>query len=155
MHNECVENLGLEKNHFDLILAVDVLECVSYPVVFLSALRNFLKKNGKIYLEVPNEKSLRLRAAVRRILKLHGKMPVHPGHVNFFTPKTLEKTISFSGYDPVLLRQYSIASDNYRMESTLKQNFAWTAGLLSKFLMVSKIDLMFGLGNLIVVGQVP
>lgn len=140
-------------NNFDLIVAVDVLQHIPYPVEFLIQLKKYLKKDGILYIELPSEFLLKLKAAGRRLLGLYFYSPVHPGHINFFTKKTFKIVLSNSGFKPHKLYQITLAGDHFRMAMTLKRKLSLLLRFFSAFIKFSKIDILLQQGNLVVVAM--
>ena len=76
---------------FDLIRLNHVLEHINTPVEFLNRLRDWLKDDGILYVEVPD---IRAYAAV----KTKGKI-FHYGHIFNFSPWTLQGCGKLAGFD--------------------------------------------------------
>ena len=70
---------------YDLIISFDVFEHLAYPLKNLSMLIKNLKKNGLIFISVPNFSSYFSRINL-------GKHPYfeYPDHLNYFTPNSLK-----------------------------------------------------------------
>lgn len=74
---------------FDAIVSREVLEHVPEPINFLHNLKNLLKENGVILIEVPNfEKSL----------KENRYYDMFPDHLSYFTSDTLTAAMLLSGF---------------------------------------------------------
>ncbi|MFA6030848.1 MAG: class I SAM-dependent methyltransferase [Elusimicrobiota bacterium] len=145
------EGLGAER--FDLVVAVDVLPFVEDPVAFLRAARERLAEGGRLYLELPNERLLGLRAAARGALGLYAAEPVHPGHINFFAPATLRAALERAGLRPLRLGQVTLIGDPRRVEMTLRRPLGPLARSGCALLRWSRLDLLLQQGNLVAAAE--
>ncbi len=88
--------LPLPAASFDLVYASEVIEhCVDAPG-FLRTIRAVLKPNGTLLLSTPNSAFW-----AYRILGLLGRTPSeyqHPGHVRFFSKRSLAASIEAAGF---------------------------------------------------------
>ncbi len=143
------------EDHFDLLIAVDVLQFAENPLEFIKNALRFLRKGGLIYLEVPDESLLRLRAALRKSLGLYRGEPVHHGHINFFTRNTLRALLLRSGLKIETLERLSIAGDADRLFLTVKKKLPLYLKALSFLAGISKADLPLALGNTVCLCSKP
>lgn len=99
----CVCNVadGIPKDDglFDIVYASDVIEHIDNVDGFLSELYRVLKKNGKLVLSTPNSAfwPYRLTALMGKTLT----EVQHPGHVRFFSKKSLCKKIKDNGFKEI------------------------------------------------------
>ena len=77
-------------NKYDVIICSQTLEHVVEPRTIVSRFYNLLKEDGLIYAEVPNEIFGDISARL-------GPDPVT--HINFFTPKSFEILLRFTGFE--------------------------------------------------------
>lgn len=91
-----VENLDI-KEKFDVVLLSFILEHVASPQIILGKAAKFLKKNGVLFIMVPNAESLhrRIGKAMGIIKKLDELTPIdiNHGHRRVYRLKTLVKDI--------------------------------------------------------------
>lgn len=85
-------DLPAEPRAFDAIAALDVLEHMASPLVFLADIRARLAAWGLLFLQVPNWDSLLVR------LEGAASSVVCPGHWSYFTPATLPSLLARAGY---------------------------------------------------------
>jgi SAM-dependent methyltransferase len=152
--NEYLPGPG-QRGRFDLLAAVDVLQFAPGPAEFLKEAALALRPGGVIYLEVPDESLAPLRARVRKALGLYGGSPLHHGHINFFTPRSLARLVEAAGLRLGALRQASIAADEDRLFLTLKRKLpAWVraASLAAR---LTGADKLLKLGNTVCVCYKP
>ena len=135
------------EDYFDLLIAVDVLQFAERPLEFIRKAERYLVKGGLLYLEVPDESRLRLRAVLRRSLGLYRGEPVHHGHINFFTPGSLRALLERAGLKIERLAPLSIAGDEDRVFLTVKKPLSFGLKALSLLARTTKADLRLGLGN--------
>lgn len=151
IENSLLQDANLPKNYFNLAVMTDTLEHIPDPVKFLKLLRTYLSDDGIIYIEVPNESWLKYKGYFRRLLGLYSGYPTHPGHVSLFTKKTLKKTLSLAGVDTLKLGQLSILGDYQRMKIVSGGRMLTLIKLICFFFTVTKLDLVFQQGNIVVV----
>lgn len=82
-----------EKNFFDMVVAIEVLEHVYDPLDFLCSARELLRRGGFIVISVPNAGSL-----YRTVMGKRWPSWKLPEHVSHFTKKSLFKLLRRAGY---------------------------------------------------------
>ena len=96
--------LVFENDHFDVILAGDVLEHLRDPRPALRALRGLLKPGGYLAISVPNVAHGSIRLAL-----LHGDFPraelglLDLTHVQFLTRDNLQDLLAETGWTPAFI----------------------------------------------------
>ena len=135
------------RGRFDLLILVDVLQFAPKPLEFLREAALALAKGGRIYIEVPDESLMTLRASARKALGLYRGNPLHHGHINFFTPRSLRYLLEEAGLRAEVLKQASIAADEDRLLLTLKKKLPAWVKALSLGARLTKADTLLGLGN--------
>lgn len=80
-------------NNFDLIAYNQVLEHVTNPVSELLLANELLKRNGKIFISVPNSNSLFAKISGRNWINWHV-----PFHISHFSKDVLRRILNDSGY---------------------------------------------------------
>ncbi len=96
--------LLFQKNFFDYILLLDVLEHLREPEKIIRLFKPYLKKDGKIIISVPNIAHVSIRLKL-----LMGKFDyekvgiMDETHLRFFTQKTIEEFIKQAGMQIVEL----------------------------------------------------
>lgn len=88
---DVTKGLPFKKNTFDIILCSEVIEHVVDTNTFLSELNRVLKKKGQLFLSTPNSSFW-----VYRLFSIFGRTlseVQHPGHVRFFSKKSLVNSI--------------------------------------------------------------
>ena len=89
-----IESVDLEASSFDLACAWHVLEHVAKPIEALRRVKDALKDDGMLFVEVPNIGSKR---AQRELLRWE---PLDLGHhVNQFQPQSLTRALEQAGYE--------------------------------------------------------
>ena len=94
------------KEYFDVILYADVLEHLRNPLEVLVRFRSYLKQNGYIVVSIPNVANWFIRLSL-----LFGKFNysskrctiIDPGHLRFFTLKTIREMLEQAGFKIVHL----------------------------------------------------
>jgi 2-polyprenyl-3-methyl-5-hydroxy-6-metoxy-1,4-benzoquinol methylase len=90
--------LNIPKQKYDYILFADVLEHLPRPDLILKDTKQYLNKNGRVIISLPNIARIELR-----IKHLMGDFTYAPGimsldHLRFFTKKTAIELIEEAGY---------------------------------------------------------
>jgi len=104
---------ALPLDYFDIITLWHVIEHLDNPFETLVLLKKYLKKDGILVIEVPNEfNSLFMR--LRRI-KFTKREPVTPPpkHLYWFTPKTLASIVTKSGYHILKIETEELANTRF------------------------------------------
>ena len=91
---DTINTLTLEKNSFDYILFLDVLEHLLHPEAVLNVCMSYLKNEGKIIISTPNiaHISIRLKLLIGRF-KYEEKGILDHTHLHFYTKSTLKDLI--------------------------------------------------------------
>lgn len=85
-----------ERGRYELVLAGEVLEHVPDADSFLHGCGELLATGGRLCVTVPNAccPKIGMRA-------LAGRESVHPDHRVYYSPRTLTRTLTGAGYEPV------------------------------------------------------
>ncbi len=92
------EELPFDNDAFDLVFASDVIEHLVNTDFFLSEIYRVTCPGGTMMLSTTNSAFWAFR-----LLTLIGKTPTdfqHPGHLRFFSPKSLERAVIKAGFSP-------------------------------------------------------
>jgi len=95
-----LENAGFDNNFFDIVTMTDVFEHVLEPKKMLEGVKKVLKKDGILFIKVPNGNYNLLKL---RLARSAGKLSDYDifdsyEHVTHFTHGTLEKMLKDSGF---------------------------------------------------------
>ena len=93
------------KNKYDLILLIDIIEHLKNPVNSIVRLKNRLNKKGIIVIQTPNYNSL-----MARICKNWSWWMI-TDHKYFFTPDSLSNMMKKTSYKLILMKTYEDAGD--------------------------------------------
>ena len=88
-----LQNISLEENTFDVIVAIEVLEHVNNPGEYIEHAHKALRKGGFFYITTPNFNAI-LRYHLRDKYNIIG----YPNHLCYFTNKTLRKLVANYGF---------------------------------------------------------
>lgn len=93
------------KEKFDLVILLHTLEHINSPVDFLASVKPFLKKGGRVVVEVPNLDSIlcELSPEYKEFFYLYE-------HVSYFTQKTLALVLEKAGFHNIETRTEEIYS---------------------------------------------
>lgn len=109
--NEIIESQVELKGQFDLLVLSHVLEHLCVPNVKLANMRELLKPDGLMLIEVPNIVSP----------CWHGAGMFHIGHINQFYPETLIKLVEHVGFELVDLFHGIHPADPWAMTSLARK----------------------------------
>lgn len=73
-----------EKEAFDVITSIEVIEHLSHPAEHIQLLKSFLRNGGALYVTTPNFNSL-----LRRHLGQNWNVIAYPEHLSYFTRKSI------------------------------------------------------------------
>lgn len=151
--NRFYEDGIFQDNYFDLIIMVDTLEHIPYPVNFLGRTMKHLKDNGLFYLEIPNESLLACKARLRKEFKMYYGYPTNPEHANLFTKTTLKKALNVAGLKGDRLFQITVWGDRQRLKIALGKRNNLLVRLACNFFRLTKIDLLLQQGIIVSVSH--
>jgi len=126
---------------FDWINLDNVLEHIPDPVATLAKLRRHLRPGAFVYIDVPNESFFQLRYRINDAVRGFKKAPTFPGHVNLFTPATLEKTCVTAGFRCERIWQESLSAP-HRLGAMAGVSATRRAEAVMKLLRFSRLDVM-------------
>lgn len=91
--NTTLEDAHFADNYFDVVMSIGTIEHVKYPLSLLKEMNRILKQNGLLVIQTPNIKSyLAKKQGIR------WEQFTVPGHLYFFSPKTLKMLLERSGF---------------------------------------------------------
>ena len=91
---EHLENIAKQLQHYDIVIAGDIIEHVSNPGLMLDGIKPFLKSSGKLVVSTPN--AFGIAAYIRFILC---KFREGEQHVMCFNSITLQQLLERHGYE--------------------------------------------------------
>jgi len=91
-----LEESNADIGSFDIITMSHVLEHISSPMEFCCALRRYLKKDGRIIVEVPNLDDMMLKASPQ-----YKAFWFQRAHISYFSLNSLKRIFLESGYNEV------------------------------------------------------
>lgn len=113
-------------DHFDCIYMDSVLEHVTEPIRYLDELNRILKKNGVLYIGIPNEDAL-FNSFKKFFLTIIGKKGetsrlqpfITPYHIGGFNYRSLNAAIALSKFKIIKFRNFASKTDflNFRFLS--------------------------------------
>ncbi|TNF49264.1 MAG: class I SAM-dependent methyltransferase [Bacteroidetes bacterium] len=93
MHKGQLDPKNYDAESFDVITSFEVIEHINNPLEELGNFNMLLRKGGLVYVTTPNFNSL-----LRYRLKAAYNVIVYPEHLSYYTPKTLKKVFTVSGF---------------------------------------------------------
>jgi SAM-dependent methyltransferase len=97
MIRERIERADLPSNHFDVAVAIQVIEHLQSPRLLIEKMVGALKPGGILYVETPNFGSLARRLRSPRFMNLN----VAPGHWHLFNARNLKSMVFHCGVAPI------------------------------------------------------
>ena len=94
VHSAGIAQAPLEPGSFDLVCFLDSFEHHVAPAEALAAAARWLKRGGRIYLKLPNLRSLTYRLSGKEWSAIFG-----PGHPHYYSPANLRRLLEQSGYE--------------------------------------------------------
>lgn len=90
---------------WDLIISLEVIEHLFSPKRFLENIKNSLTSAGMLLLSTPyHGYTKNLALSVTNSWDRHHTVDWECGHIKFFSPKTLTRTLSDAGFNPSTMR---------------------------------------------------
>jgi SAM-dependent methyltransferase len=115
----------LEPGSFDVILLNHVLEHIEEPEELLRSLRTLLGPLGKIFIEVPNVRSLRARLSSPILSRKCGFDERHrafPIHLWYFSPHSIATLLRAIGFEPLLVTTTGMGLDELIINETIQES---------------------------------
>jgi SAM-dependent methyltransferase len=103
-----VEDAGYADDQFDFVVSLEVLEHLRDPRDHLRELSRITRPQGLLLLTTPNFGGLS-----RRWLGVQWRV-IDPGHLCYFTPRTLTRALQAAGYRGVEIRSRSLDISTWR-----------------------------------------
>lgn len=102
--------VNYELEMFDVIMSFEVIEHINNPTSELKNMYSILRKGGLVYITTPNFNSL-----LRYRLKAAYNIITYPEHLTYFTPKTLIKVFSDSGFKKLQIKTTGVSLTRLRI----------------------------------------
>jgi SAM-dependent methyltransferase len=133
----------------DVVIFHHVLEHLPEPRKVLALARRKLARDGRVFIEVPNEQWKRPLIRLRRILKPGGE-DWFPGHINFFTQASLRKFLVAQGWEVEYERKVTAADYVEMVTKMLGGQTAFRRNVPAKIvhaaLRLTKLESLIGYG---------
>jgi 2-polyprenyl-3-methyl-5-hydroxy-6-metoxy-1,4-benzoquinol methylase len=107
-----VEDAHFADARFDFVVSLEVLEHLADPSSHLQELARITRPGGLLLLTTPNFDGLS-----RRWLGTRWRV-VDPGHIGYFTPRTLRLSLHRAGYKRLHVRSRSLDISSWRQSAT-------------------------------------
>ena len=118
---EVASSMVEEGRRFDIITLWETLEHMLYPDLVLNNARQLLSADGLVAITVPNFDNLQVKIVRERCFHCLGG-PGNAGHINMFTPTTLNRMLEKNGFD-VLFMDTEGSSSYYDILAYLSGRF--------------------------------
>jgi len=92
--NSTFEDVGLNENYYDIIVAFDVVEHVYSPGNFLKKCYSLLRNGGRLVIAVPNHNDVLL---ANYECDKYKKFYYHKAHINYFTSNSIKDLCKLNG----------------------------------------------------------
>ena len=99
--NDFFENVQLSTNFFDVAVSIGTIEHLKNPKQVIEKMHQLLKTDGLLVLQTPNIDSWQYRKQ-----KEKWEQFTVPGHLFYFSPKTLSRLLKEIGFKIVFINQY-------------------------------------------------
>jgi len=111
------QDLGIEKDTYDIIVSIEVIEHLNTPIEFVKTAHDVLRDGGLFYLTTPNFNSI-----LRYRLKEQYNVIEYPNHLCYYTNKTLRKLYTEHGFTPLQLKTTGISLTRLRTSKDRDKN---------------------------------
>jgi|TARA_R110000851_G_scaffold89266_7_gene194600 2-polyprenyl-3-methyl-5-hydroxy-6-metoxy-1,4-benzoquinol methylase len=98
VYNSTFDDVDLQEDYFDIIVAFDVVEHLYNPKDFLKKCFDLLNKNGILLIAIPNHNDVLLS---KYDCNAYQKFYYHKAHINYFTTQSIVnlcQSVGFAGY---------------------------------------------------------
>ena len=135
---DSLENIGFEKDKFDVVTLFDVLEHIPDLKIFINEVRRILRVNGLLVLQLPN-----IESSMAKITKSKWPWLSAPDHLYHFTPKTIIQFLEANGFSIKEIRTWEPAEDFWNNLIMGYQTDGWINRVCVKILRLSKLPVYF------------
>ena len=115
------EELGVE-NYYDLICSSHVFEHIAQPNSHLNSIKKALKKNGCLFLEIPNQYALK---------NFVGSHATKHGHLYCYSPQSIQELLKNNGFKVITLKTCGKSAKEVK-GSRNKSNKSYLGKMLTK-----------------------
>ena len=119
-------NIKKISNKNDIAVALDVLEHVVNPIIYLKKINAKLKKGGKVFLTFPHSESFK-----SKILKENWAMVSPLAHIHYFSTQSTEIMLKKSGFKSFLIKDFSYVQPKRLIRNFLKLPLFFIKDILS------------------------
>jgi SAM-dependent methyltransferase len=120
-----LETQTVPRSSVDAVFMGDVLEHLPQPIAALRAVRTWLKPQGIVLIAVPatlNLLSAKLGMVAYSVLRKSKTMRIPPYHLFEYTPQTLRRMITASGFTVLELRESAVPLRKMGLRGTAVEN---------------------------------
>lgn len=119
-----LDTKSFEQESFDVVVSIEVIEHINNPRVELDKFFALLRKGGLVYITTPNFNSL-----IRYRLKEKYSVINYPGHLSYYTPKTLRKVFKIAGFSALKITTTGISVTRFKKSTgkSTQQNISPTS----------------------------
>jgi 2-polyprenyl-3-methyl-5-hydroxy-6-metoxy-1,4-benzoquinol methylase len=109
IQNGILNSENYSPESFDVITSFEVIEHINNPIPDLRNFHTILRKGGLVYITTPNFNSL-----LRYKLKGNYNIITYPEHLSYYTPHTLNKVFSLSGFKKLKIETTGISLTRFK-----------------------------------------
>lgn len=109
-----LENTKFKSDFFDVVTLFSVLEHVSDPLGTLKMINRYTKKEGLLFIKVPNYNRVSIKLSWEKDLIFDKR------HLFYFTPKTLTEILKKAGFEILFIRTGLITNLIFRFFNKIK-----------------------------------
>lgn len=109
MHKGKINNDSFDSDSFDIVVSIEMIEHINYPVDYVTQIQRILRKGGFCYITTPNFNSL-----LRYYLKEKYDVIEYPNHLCYYAKKTLGNLFSSSGLQPLSIKTTGFSLTRFR-----------------------------------------
>ena len=109
MHKGKINNDSFDSDSFDIVVSIEMIEHINYPVDYVIQIQRILRKGGFCYITTPNFNSL-----LRYYLKEKYDVIEYPNHLCYYTKKTLGDLFSSKGLQPKCIKTTGFSLTRFR-----------------------------------------
>ena len=102
-----------EPEQFDVIVLIEVIEHINYPIEELQNIYKLLRKGGLLYITTPNFNSY-----LRYQLKAKYNIIEYPEHLSYYTKRTLYNVLHQTGFEKIKLEATGISLSRYQASTS-------------------------------------
>ena len=116
-------------------------------------LKQYLRNDGLIYIEIPSESFLGIKGFLRKLFGVYSGYITHPGHVSLFVEKTFKKIVKNAGFIISYFSYVTILGDYNKLRLVFNEKNKAALKCIALIFKLIKADLFLRQGSMAILAR--